>query len=115
MRIHITFGLEKIELDVNLQTSIKQLKDLIFEKTQIPPKYQVIKFREGSDLENERSLADYNIQIEDTLSLGVGGFHIFVKNLLTGKTSFLNVDFDNNTVADIKTKIRTMEGMLLVA
>lgn len=99
-----------ISLDVDPDQTVETIKSMIEEKSGTPADQQVLVLA-GNELEDGRTLSEYNVQSESSLHILLGvrqTMIIFVKTL-AGNTISLEVD-PNDSIEAVKAKIEEKEG-----
>ncbi|XP_033222186.1 polyubiquitin-like [Belonocnema kinseyi] len=101
--------------DVKASDTIQEIKAKIQEKDGFNPKHQYLLF-EGEELENEKSLSDYNIRTKSTLHLVLTSdanldeqMQIFVRTM-DGRSIICDVE-PSDTIENLKIRIQEKEGV----
>lgn len=113
MQIHVkTLNGKTITLNVEPNETINKIKAKIKDSTGVSPIQQKLSFN-NTLLEGWKSLADYNIQNQCSITAIFAlknGINVIVK-LSTGKTITITIDPDD-TIKAVKERIRESEGFL---
>ncbi len=104
---------KSITIDVNDTDTIDSLKEKISDKEGIPKDQQRLIFS-GKQLEDDRTIGDYNIDADSSINMvlrlrGGGTKQIYVKTL-QGKSITIDVN-DTDTIDSLKEKISDKEGI----
>jgi len=104
-RNHRTFTLV-----VGATDTVASVKEKIWGHSNVSPRNQLLSFYGRQLLDNERTLADYNVPPLSPLKVVLcGNYQLFVKTL-TGKTITLDSS-PTDTINDLKAKIQNREGI----
>ena len=103
------FGNNTIGFPVNPNITVAQLKTLINDKERIPPETQILSY-DRQNLEDGKTLQEYNIKSGDEISLARSDFiHFFVKTI-KGKSIIINIRM-NATIFELKELLYDKEGI----
>ncbi|KAK9288006.1 hypothetical protein L1049_016451 [Liquidambar formosana] len=103
-----TWSGKTIILDVHYLDTVRDIKDKIFQKVQVPVDLQSIIFA-GKRLEESRDLASYNIQEHSTLHMGYSALHMNLspQKFVQMQLSELRVSaLNTTTIHDLKAMIQ---------
>ena len=100
---------KKIAINFDSSDTIENIKAKIQAGIKISSEYQKLIFA-GKQLEDDKTLAYYNIEKENIIQLEIYGEIIYIKHL-SGKTTILNVDLSNDTIGNVKARIQDKEGI----
>lgn len=100
---------KKIAINFDPSDTIGDIKAKIQAKIKISSEHQKLIFA-GKQLEDDKTLAYYNIERENIIQLEFYGEIIYIKQL-SGKTIILNVDLSNDTIGNVKARIHDKEGI----
>ena len=105
-----TFTIDLLNVD---ETTVEQVKKLIFEKESIPIEDQKL-YNAGKIMENEHLLRKYNVQAETVLHLAIKEvekpFQIKIKMIAGDQIFFELPKRDNTTIDEVKKLIKSRNG-----
>ena len=103
---------KKYDLDVNYSDSIKNIKDLIREKAEIPKEKPIRLIYAGKELDDDKILDDYNISNNSTIHLVTTPKTVKKLYIKINEGKILALDFNpSDTIGNLKEKIKDEEGL----